>query len=604
MSARYAIGIDLGTTHSALSYLRADASQGRGPEQAVLPVPQLTAPGTVEGQRLLPSFLYRSAEGEFPSDALAVIGKSKGRDIVGAFARSHGAKVPTRLVASAKSWLAHPTVDRRADILPVGAPADVVKVSPVEASARYLSHLGAAWAQAFGKEAPLGEQDVVLTVPASFDAGARDLTLEAAMAAGLKSLTLLEEPQAALYAWLEAQGDGYRKSLKPGDIVLVVDVGGGTSDFSLIAVSESNGDLSLERLAVGDHILLGGDNMDLALAHAIAEKLAAQGKSLDAWQMSALTHACRAAKEKLFEDESLERVPVVVASRGSSLMGGTLKAEVERGEVEALLTDGFFPKVSIDEAPAPTRKSGFQQLGLPYAADAGITRHLAAFLKAHAPKGQAGFVRPTALLLNGGVFRAESLRERVKAVLNGWLKSAGAPPVRELPGADYDLAVARGAAYFAWVRAGHGIRIRAGTGRAYYVGVEATGPAVPGRKPKVKAVCVAPLGMEEGSSAPVAAEEFGLLVGQPTHFRFFSSSTRRDDKAGATVDDAEGARDLEELPPIEAALPAGKLPTGSVVAVQLEARVTELGALELACLERGGKGRWKLELNVRSEPAS
>ena len=285
---KYAIGIDLGTTHCALSYQPMDAKGGRGANQAVLPVPQLTAPGTIESKQLLPSFLYLAGPSEFPAGSLGLPWNKALALIVGELARSHGAKVPSRLVSSAKSWLCHPTVDRRASILPWGAPTDVAKVSPVEASAKYLEHLRHAWDREF-KGVSLAEQEVVVTVPASFDASARDLTLEAAKQAGLTRVTLLEEPQAALYAWLEAMGEDWRKQLHPGDVLLVVDVGGGTSDFSLIGVSEGEGELQLERKAVGDHILLGGDNMDLALAYALNGKFKAAGKTLDSWQLSALT---------------------------------------------------------------------------------------------------------------------------------------------------------------------------------------------------------------------------------------------------------------------------------------------------------------------------
>jgi len=608
--ARYGIGIDLGTTHSAVSYFNLERESGRGTGQPMLPLPQLTAPGTVEARTLLPSFLYLPNDAEFPAGALGLPWDKQPREVTGEFARAHGAKVPARLISSAKSWLGHGGVDRQAALLPWGAPADVPKLSPVDASARYLAHLAAAWTQAFGKEAPLAEQDVVLTVPASFDAGARELTLEAARRAGLPEVTLLEEPQAALYAWLESTGESFRKQVKPGDVLLVVDVGGGTSDFSLIAVSQRDGDLELQRLAVGDHILLGGDNMDLALAHALSQKLAAEGKKLDAFQLTGLAHACRAAKEALYADAALKEVPLAVAGRGSSLLGGTVRTKLLRSELDALLGEGFFPACAVTEEPRATRRLGLQQVSLPYAQDAGITRHLAAFLSRQyralcaasdvpvaLPAGRA-FVHPTAVLFNGGVFKAKELRERLLAQLDGWLKADGGQPVRELPGADLDLSVARGAAYYAWVRRGHGLRIRGGTARAYYVGVEGNAPAIPGVPPPLRALCVAPFGMEEGTAADVPPEQFGVLVGETTPFRFFSSSVRRDDRVGSWVEDVEGNPELEELPPVETALPADGR-AGHVVPVQLQAAVTELGQLELRCLEQGGPGKWKLELNVR-----
>lgn len=607
--ARYSVGIDLGTTHSAVSSFDLSRERGRGAEQEMLAIAQAVKPGAVEERPLLPSFLYLPNENEFPAGSLDLPWKTTGDGIVGELARSHGAKVPTRLVSSAKSWLCHPGVDRSGDILPWQAPADVKKVSPLEASARYLEHLLAAW-QCKHPGEKLANQDVVLTVPASFDAAARDLTTQAAGRAGLRNVILLEEPQAALYAWIEARGEGFRKELNVGEIILVVDVGGGTSDFSLIAVAEENGEVQLTRLAVGDHILLGGDNMDLALAHTLNQELSAQGKKLDAWQFSSLTYACREAKERLFSDEKQKKFPISIASRGSALIGGTIKAELTRERLEQVLTEGFFPRTEVTEMPATARRSGLAQMSLPYAQDAGVTRHLAAFLTRQASALQnspgsalrwsgKGFVHPTAVLFNGGVFKAEPLKRRVVEVINSWLAREGAGPVKELGGADLDLSVARGAAYYGWVRRGHGIRIRGGTARAYYVGVEASVPAVPGFEPPVRALCVAPFGMEEGTSADIPPQEFGLVVGEPTRFRFFSSSVRRDDKPGDLLENAVNDEQLEEVAPIETTLSSSDGRAGQLVPVNLQAGVTELGTLELQCLEKGGTGHWKLELNVR-----
>lgn len=610
MSIRYAIGIDLGTTHCAVSWLDLAAGGARGREQTMLPIPQVTAPGTVESRPLLPSFLYLPSEQEFPAGSLGLPWDPprEGR-VVGEFARAHGSKVPTRLVASAKSWLCHAGVDRLAPILPWQAPAEVARVSPLEASSAYLAHLREAWDHAM-RDAPLAEQDVLLTVPASFDAAARELTLQAAQQAGIANPTLLEEPQAALYAWCEAQGEAFRRQVRPGEVILVIDVGGGTTDLSLIVVRDRDGEVELTRVAVGDHILLGGDNMDLALAHTVAQRLAADGRKLDAWQFNALTHACRQAKERLFSEPSLARAPLVIPGRGSALVGGTIKAELSREELERVLTDGFFPHCAAGDVPQTARRTGLAQLALPYAQDPAVTRHLASFLTrqaralaaAHdAPldvSGQA-FVHPTAVLFNGGVFKATPLKARVLEVLNAWLAADGGAPVKELAGAELDLAVARGAAYYGWVRRGHGLRIRGGTARAYYVGVESAMPAVPGVEPPVRALCVAPFGMEEGTQADVPPQEFGLVVGEPTRFRFFASSLRRDDVVGTVLEDAVGDPDLEEVAPIETTLPAQGGETGRLVPVNLQAAVTEVGTLELRCLERDGPGRWKLELNVR-----
>jgi molecular chaperone DnaK (HSP70) len=607
---RYSIGIDLGTTNSAVSYFNLEEASARGREQTMLAIPQVTGVGAVEEKWLLPSFVYLASLQEFPAGGLALPWDKKRSDsAVGEFARSHGSKVPMRLVSSAKSWLCHAGVNRLDPILPWQAPADVQRISPLDASARFLGHIREAWDHQF-KGQPLADQDVVLTVPASFDAAARDLTLKAAQQAGLPNITLLEEPQAAFYAWIEKMGEGFRKQVKPGDVVLVVDVGGGTSDFSLIAVTSKDGDVALTRIAVGDHILLGGDNMDLALAHTVNQRLAAEGKKLDAWQFNALTFACRQAKEQLFAEAKLKKMPLVVPGRGSSLIGGSIKAELTREELTSVLTDGFFPCAAVSDLPKTARRTGLAQMALPYAQDAGVTRHLAAFLTRQAqamaaatdaPVNVAGkkFIHPTAVLFNGGVFKAEPLKQRVVDVLNDWLATDGGQPAKELEGAELDLAVARGAAYYGWVRHGHGLRIRGGTARAYYVGVETSMPAVPGMEPPVKALCVAPFGMEEGSQADVPPQEFGLVVGEPTRFRFFSSSVRRDDKVGVMLDDVAGNEELEEVAPIETTLPARDGDAGKLVPINLQAVVTEIGTLELHCLEKGGPGQWKLELNVR-----
>ncbi len=608
--AHYSIGIDLGTTNSAVSWFNLGENKPRGREQTMLSIPQITAVGTVEERTLLPSFLYLPNDQEFPAGSLALPWDKKRKDqIIGEFARSHGSKVPMRLVSSAKSWLCHAGVDRASAILPWQAPEDVQRISPLGTSARYLGHLREAWDHQFKKD-PLADQEVILTVPASFDAAARDLTLKAAEQAGLPRVTLIEEPQAALYAWCEAMGENFRKLVRPGEVILVVDVGGGTTDLSLIAVAEKDGEAQLTRVAVGDHILLGGDNMDLALAHPISQRLAADGKKLDAWQFNALTFACRQAKEQMFSEPKLKKVPLVIPGRGSSLVGSSIKAELTREELTHVLTDGFFPKTPVTDLPETARRTGLAQMALPYAQDPAVTRHLAAFLTRQAralanahdsPVKVTGqtFVHPTAILFNGGAFKATALKERVLEVLNQWLKTDGGQPAKELEGAELDLAVARGAAYYGWVKQGHGLRIRGGTARAYYVGVETAMPAVPGMEPPVKALCVAPFGMEEGTQADVPPQEFGLVVGEPTRFRFFASSVRRDDRVGIMVEDVAGNDELEEVAPIETNLPSKGGNEGKLVPVNLQAAVTELGTLELRCLEKGGAGQWKLELNVR-----
>jgi len=606
---RYSIGIDLGTTHCALSWVDLTASDGEKTSQGVLPVAQLTAPGTLESPNLLPSFLYLPHPGELTPGDLSLPWTASRDYAVGELARSRGAGTPIRLVSSAKSWLCHPGVDRRAAILPNDAPPEVARVSPLESSVRYLTHLREAWDHAH-PDAPFGAQDVTVTIPASFDPAARELTAEAAQSAGYARMTLLEEPQAALYSWIQQSGGAWRKEVKVGDIILVVDVGGGTTDLSLIAVVERDGNLELHRVAVGEHILLGGDNMDLALAHVVARKLAAQGTQADPWQLRALTYACRAAKETLLSDPAADAVPLVVPSRGSKLIGGSIRTELTRAELAQTILEGFFPQVDAAARPMSRARAGLTQLGLPYAQDAGITRHLAAFLGkqvaalaeldgfAGACAEGASFLHPTAVLFNGGVFKSALLTGRILGVLNGWLAADGAAPARLIGGADLDLAVARGAAYYGYVKRGQGVRIRGGTARAYYIAIESAMPAVPGLEPPVSALCVAPFGMEEGTDAALPPQEFGLVVGEPVHFRFFGSSVRRQDQVG-TMLDFWSPDELQELEEIQATLPPEGRTPGDVVPVKLHARVTEAGTLELEAVSSGTNERWKVEFDVR-----
>lgn len=602
--SRFAIGIDLGTTNSALAWVDAAShSEGETFTVETLPILQIVQPGVVEERWLLPSFLYLPLPGELPAGSLALPWDEQRDYAVGEFARQQGALVPTRLVSSAKSWLVHAGVDRRAAILPWRAPEKVRRVSPVEASTCYVQHLLENWNYRQTPHFPgelLQQQEVVLTVPASFDAAARELTVEAARAAGIEQLTLLEEPQAAFYAWIHTHPD-WRKQVRVGDVVLVCDVGGGTTDFTLIAVAEEAGNLILERVAVGDHILLGGDNMDLALAHRLQQKLSRQGVKLDFGQFYQLAQACRQAKEKLFSDSELSSHPVTVLGRGSRVVGGTVTTELTQEELHQALLEGFFPVVDWEAEPKGAATVGLQELGLPYASDPAITRHLASFLRRHQSALSERLGRkpafPTAVLFNGGVFKARVLVDRLVEVLNGWAKSLGAEPVRVLSGTDLDLAVARGAACYGMVRRGRGIRIRGGTARAYYIGVAVNLPAVPGMPPPIKAVCVVPFGMEEGTEADVPGQEFGLVVGAPVQFRFFGSSTRRKDTIGTVLEEWE-ENELQELDPLEVTLQAPGL-EGKVVPVRLHSHVTPVGTLELWCLGREKPHRWKLEFNVR-----
>ncbi|MFM2642282.1 Hsp70 family protein [Vibrio chagasii] len=620
---KFSVGIDLGTTHCVLSYIDTTNEDTR---VEVMPIPQLTAPGTVETRSQLGSFLYQPHEHEMNDASRVLPWSSEPKALVGAIARNLGSKTPIRLVASAKSWLCHGGVNRRDAFLPAGSPEEVEKVSPLKTTELYLKHLKDAWNHA-NPEHKLADQDVTITVPASFDPAARDLTAEAARNVGFTHLTLLEEPQAALYSWIDNSNDKWRDEVDVGDIVLVVDIGGGTTDLSLVEVTQDDGNLSLNRIAVGEHILLGGDNMDLALAYRLKMKLAQEGKELAPWQVQAMTHACRDAKEALLNDAELQAVPIVVPSRGSKLLGATLKTELTQQEVQQTLVDGFFPKVAVTDHPVQKTRGALTQMGLPYAQDAGITRHIAAFLskQANALSGNgetdqqdfnpfanmpgmpgaeaptADFIKPTAILFNGGVLKSNLLADRLSDTINEWLINADAEFAKQLSGLDLDLAVASGASYYGAVRRGQGVRIRGGIASAYYVGIESAMPAIPGMAPPMEALCVAPFGMEEGSSVQVPSQEFGLVIGQPVHFQFFGSTTRREDEAGTHLD-YWAPEELDELPEIQVTLPVSEgRREGEVVPVTLASRVTELGTLYLEAIATDNGQKWHVEFDVRED---
>ena len=548
------IGIDLGTTNCALAHTRGEAVE-------LFAVPQFVHPGEVREEPLLPSFLFLD----------------EGGPIVGVLAQRKGLENAGRLVSSAKSWLSHGGVDRNADILPPNAPEGVPRISPVEASRQYLHHLREAW-NAKNPETPFDSHQVLVTVPASFDEVARELTLKAATEAGYQNVILLEEPQAAFYNWIERQPE-WRDQVSAGNLILVIDIGGGTTDFSLIQVKDQGGDLILERIAVGDQILLGGDNIDAALAHQIAQQLP---KNIDAMQFHALWQHCRAAKEKLLEEGSSEKEQsIAILGRGTGVVGGSIKTKLKRENLEAILLDGFLPEAALDDEPQG-RRAALTEFGLPFASDAAITRHLAHFLRHQ----QA---TPTHVLFNGGVLRAGLVRQRILDVLNSWLPK----PAKPLEANELMHAVARGAAYYGLARQGKGIRVRGGIPRAYYIGIETAMPAVPGMRPPLKAMTVAPFGMEEGTGVQIPDRRFALSVGERSQFRFFASTERKEDAAGLLLDEIPPG--LDETAPVEATLD-GK--PGETVAVTLETLVTETGMLELWFVARDGR-RWKLEFNVR-----
>ena len=610
MTAKYVLGIDLGTTNSVLSYAALDAEAA---EVRLLDIPQLVAAGTSEARTALPSFTYLATEQEAGDGAFDLPWAEERAFSVGEHARGRAAEAPDRTVGAAKSWLCHQRVDRREPILPWNAPPDVGKISPVEASQRYLEHLVAAWENAF-PDARLADQQVVLTVPASFDAAARELTREAALAAGLpREFVLLEEPQAALYAWLATTGDRWRKMLKVDESVLVCDIGGGTTDLTLVRVIEDAGALALERVAVGNHLLVGGDNMDLTLAHLVAAKFEEQGVKLNPWQSVSLWHSCRAAKESLLADDGPDKQSISVLGRGSKLIGGTVSVEVDRQSVAKLLLDGFLPQCAATDRPQRQRASGFQEIGLPFESDPGITRHLAAFLAAHGESDE-GSNFPTHVLFNGGVLKADALRSRLLQVMRQWCEDGDeTDPLEGVH--DLDHAVSRGAAYYGWAKEQGGLRIRGGVAQSYYVGIETAGLAIPGARRPLRALCVVPFGMEEGTECDVPSGEVGLVLGEPTQFRFFGSPLRKHDRPGHVLDTWDEG-ELIETTPLEATLPAAEDSEDAYVPVTFKSRVTELGMLELWCVstiaraeaaadetrpDEATPGHWKLEFSVREE---
>ncbi len=599
MSAQFVIGIDLGTTNSVLAYMALNEEQ---PQVQLLPIPQVVAANTIESRSMLPSFLYQCTNDESSSRSFALPWNDDTTFSVGHGARSLSAEFPDRTIGAAKSWLGHSKIDRHQPILPWQAPDNVPKISPVTASQRYLEHLVAAWQQAF-PQAPFAEQTIVLTVPASFDASARELTREAALAAGLPDdFVLLEEPQAATYAWLNAIGDRWRKMLKVGDRMLVCDIGGGTTDLTLVEVAEENGELTLQRAAVGNHLLVGGDNMDLALAHFVAQLFEGKGLTLDPWQSVSLWHSCRNAKEALLSESGPDAHTISVPGRSSRLIGGLVSVHVERTQATDLLLNGFFPDAQLSDRPARARASGFREIGLPYEADTGITRHLAAFLN----QSLAGN-NLTHVLFNGGVFKASALRSRLLAQLQSWFPQS--PPKIVEGSDDLDFSVARGACFYGWTKLRGGVRIRGGTARSYYVGIETAGLAVPGAGRPLKALCVVPNGMEEGTEVDVPSDPIGLIVGESARFRFFSSASRRTDQPGDLLP-RWSPDELTETDSLEATLPASAnaedvaTTEDDYVPVTFHSRITELGVLELWCVHASEDKRWKLEFSVRDDAES
>jgi DNA-K related protein/Hsp70 protein len=647
--SRYVVGLDLGTTNSAMAFV--DTTEKKRPIHTFL-VPQVVAPGLVEARETLPSFHYQPANGEFPADALQLPWPASGNDTVGHFARDHGTLVPGRLISSAKSWLCHHGVDRTADLLPWQGAEDVERLSPVKVSARYLEHLRHAWDAQF-PEHPLADQDFVLTLPASFDEVARELTIKAAKEAGLNRVVLIEEPQAAFYAWIDKHADTWEQLVSPGQNILVCDVGGGTTDFTLIRVRRgADGKVQFHRVAVGDHLILGGDNLDLALAHHLENRIKPGGQ-LEPRQWGVLVRSCRQLKEVLMGDNAPEKWTLTMPGSGSKLIGGSIQVQVTREEVESLLADGFFPDVPLDAKPLAS-KSGFQEFGLPYASDPAITKYLASFLSSHrdvavndelisgsvqSPSNSSktsqkeppltsdhssrksssdvhespGGATVAALLFNGGVFASPVFRDRLIRALEHWFRvdNPNWSPI-VLDNERLDLAVARGAAYYGMVRRGVGVRINAGLARSYYIGVEGSravsesqpiNESISGHQSNAvvagnSALCLIPAGIEPGQEIDLSVHKFQLLVSQPIEFPLYVSSTRLTDRPGDLIPiDPE---QIKSLPPIRTVLKTGKSKEAASVTVILKARLTEIGTLDLWCSEVDGKRSWKLLFDVRS----
>ncbi len=611
-SFQYIIGIDLGTTNSALAYVDLASTDPAARSPRFLDIPQLIAAGELGRRAVLPSFLYLPGPYELPAGSTALPWDPRRNYAVGEFAREQGTLVPGRLVSSAKSWLCHGGVDRTNSILPWGAGPDVEKVSPIEAGSRYLRHIREAWneTKARGKEGHLlEEQLVVLTVPASFDEVARELTVRAAREAGIPKPVLIEEPLAAFYAWLSTHEADWHATMRPEQLVLVCDVGGGTSDFTIIAISEDDRGIRLDRLAVGEHLMLGGDNMDLALARHIEKQFAEKAGRLDSRRWHQLWHQCRKAKETLLAGSSddpkppdRDSVDITIVGSGGRLIAGTLKATLTGNEAEELILDGFFPHVCADESMEDVGRTELSEWGLPYVQDSAVTRHLLAFWRRNRDllfreTGRSA-PYPDFLLFNGGALIPASIRSRVREVVREWFAADAGDDwsPTELENPRPDLAVAVGAAYYGLVRLGKGIRVGAGSPRTYYAEVS------PEKEREIeagtlRAVCLVPRGADEGFETSLEKPEFQVLANQPVIFKILTSSTRLEDRLGEIL--TLPAHEVSVLPPIKTVLKYGKKGTAQSLPVRLAVTLTDIGTLELWCRSISTPHRWQLQFDVR-----
>lgn len=590
------IGIDLGTTNCTMAYC---FLEGENQSEIIqFKIPQAVKASFQEEHYSLPSFVYFPLDEEIENGIAKLEFSEAKKYAVGFFAKERGRELSSRVIASAKSWLSVSGIDRKNTFLPLHSDDKAAHFSPLETISCLLKHLKDAWNYKMG-DTPFEKSDILVTVPASFDPSARELVKEAAELAGYPEIILLEEPQAAFYAWLYKTKEEWRNFLKVGDSVLVADIGGGTTDFSLILAENQEGDLALKRIAVGEHLLLGGDNIDLSLAYFAKNKLEEASHTLNDAQFQSLVFACRDAKEKLLSDHPPKNVDVAIMGRGSSLIGNSLKIKLSFEEVEKLIIDGFMPLVKKEEKPFEKEDFGLSEIGLNYAEDARISCQLAKFLWIKKESSEE-FVLPTAILFNGGTLKSPALRNRLLDLVNGWAKELGQKPVDLLASPDLDYAVSCGAVFYGLSRVLKTVRIKSGTSKSYYIGVEDTALAIPGVAKSMKAFCVAPFGMEEGSESEILNQEFALKVGQKASFRFFSPVNENlNAKAPAVGSVIKKIKPiLVELPLIEANLEKSE-EDGKFVRVKLQSKVTELGFLELWCLSPDGR-KWKLEFNVRN----
>ncbi len=608
LSHRFIIGVDLGTTNSAVAFVDLTrVSKNRSIE--LLEIPQLVAAGEVAARRVLPSFLYLPGAYELPPDSTRLPWAENTTEVVGEFAREQGALVPGRLVASAKSWLAHGGVDRTAGILPWGTTDSERKISPVEASSSYLKHIREVWnaRMAQGRDGyTFEEQLIILTVPASFDEVARELTVAAAEAAGIPRVILVEEPLAAFYCWLFSHESDWQEKMQAGQLIWVCDVGGGTTDFTIIAIREGEKGLRFDRLAVGDHLMLGGDNMDFALGRHLEKLLLGQPGKLDSKRWYQLCHQCRKAKETLLGGDDHGKANIVVTGSGRKLIAGTLKGELTADEVSRVVLEGFFPPVMLNESVETDRIKGLTEWGLPYVKEPAITRHLALFWKRFQKLLQEETEReipyPDFILYNGGALAPAAIRDRLTEVVGDWFQDGAGKGFRpeELENPNPDLAVAMGAAYYGLVRLGAGIRVGAGSPRAYYVEVAGHDTSEMPETAR-QAVCLVPRGTEEGFETQLETPAFEVVANQPVLFQLFSSSTRLGDRLGDVVGLAQ--EDISIFPPVRTVLRFGKKAETRKLPVYLAVRLTEVGTLELWCRSRQTHHRWQLQFDVRQELA-